>query len=70
MEVHQLELVNDDFERGAYERLDEEIRGMSRLFTPETLDLYGPLILVNIARQSKGRILTKYLNVLECRPTL
>ena len=47
-----------------------KFRGMSRLFTPETLDLYSPLILVNIARQSKGRILTKYLNVSECRPTL
>ena len=67
MEAHQLELVNDYFEEGVHERLDEQLRGLSELLTPENMDFYGPAILIHITRQSNGRISKKYFNILECK---
>ena len=67
MEGYQLGLVDDDFEEGAHEILDEELRPFSQLLTSETLDRHGPLILAMIALQSQDRILSKYLNISECQ---
>ena len=67
MEGYQLGLVDDDFEEGAHEILDEELRPFSQLLTSETLDCHGPLILAMIALQSQDRILSKYLNISECQ---
>lgn len=43
MEAHQLELVDDYFERREHEKMDEQLRGLSELLTPETVYLYGSL---------------------------
>ena len=67
MEGYQLGLVDDDFEEGVHEILDEELRPFSQLLTSETLDRHGPLILAMIALQSQDRILSKYLNISECQ---
>ena len=68
MEV--LELVDDDFEAGAHEKLDDRFSVLSKHLTPETMDFYGIIILAHIANQSQGRILKKYLDVLECKKVL
>ena len=65
-----LELVDDDFEAGAHEKLDERFCVLSKHLTPETMNPYGFIILAHIALQSQGRILRKYLNVLECKDIL
>ena len=67
MEGSQLGLVDDDFEEGAHEILDEELRPFSQLLTSESLDRHGPLILAMIALQSQDHILSKYLNISECQ---
>lgn len=52
-------LVDDNFEAGAHDKLVEPFRILSKHLTPETVDLYGPLVLVHIAKQSEGRFLRK-----------
>ena len=61
-----LECVDDDFEEGAHEKLDMQLRPFS--FIPsQNLDSVLPSILATIAEQSGSRLLEKYLDVGECK---
>ena len=60
-----LECVEDDFEEGAHEKLDRNIRAVFR-FTPEYFDELLPMVLSAIVFKSGGRLLAKYTNDSEC----
>jgi len=61
-----LECVDDDFEEGAHEKLDEEIRALFRP-TPQNSDLLSPYLLIHIVEQSGSRLLANYLIFTECK---
>jgi len=61
-----LDCVEDDFEEGAHEKLDEEIH---QTFQPTLLQNPAhvlPTILCYMVEQSGGRLLTKYRDIHEC----
>ena len=61
-----LQFVEDDFEDGAHEKLDEQIRLIFPHITPQVFDTLSPLLLMAIVQQSGSRLLANYLNILEC----
>ena len=62
-----LQFVEDDFEEGAHEKLDEQIRRTFKFphIAPQHFDL-SPFLLISIAQKSGSRLLANYLNILEC----
>jgi len=61
------EYVEDDFEEGAHEKLDEEIRQIfPHLVASKNFDLLSPLLLGFIVKQSRSRLFEKYLDLGEC----
>jgi len=69
MEINKptdLDCVEDDFEEGAHEKLDEEIRQIFPHLPPKNLNLVLPLLLASIVEQSGSCLLTKYRNISEC----
>jgi len=61
-----LEYVEDDFEEGAHEKLDEEIRLHFLPLTPQNLDFLSPYVLHSILKQLGSRLLPKYRALVEC----
>jgi len=59
------ECVEDDFEEGAHEKLDEEIRGLH--LPLKNFDLFSPRLLLAIVNQSRSRLLAKYRSISECK---
>ena len=68
MEINEpaldLEYVEDDFKEGEHEKLDEELHFYSSI--SQHFDVFSASLLANIVKQSEGRMLAKYLNVIEC----
>ena len=65
-EPTDLEYVEDDFEEGAHEKLDEEIH---QLFPPtlQNFDHLLPYLLIHIVMKSGGRLLANYNSAPECQ---
>ena len=62
-----LECVEDDFEEGAHEKLDDQIRELSRHVTPQNIDSFSALLLAAIVEQSGSALLRIYSNVIDCK---
>ncbi|KAF8554216.1 hypothetical protein OG21DRAFT_1509127 [Imleria badia] len=65
-----LELVADDFEEGAHEKLDRGIRDRFPLVNPAPWRQNAAFILTTIAKESGGRLLVKYHSSTECEKLL
>ena len=59
-----LEYVEDDFEEGEHEKLDEDLRCFSSI--SQHFDSFSPSLLATIVKQSGSRLLAKYTNISEC----
>lgn len=61
-----LELIEDDFEEGEHDKLDEKIRVLFPKLTPEIFDDVSTILFIAIVRQLENRLHTDYFNSSNC----